>query len=507
MEATKSGTSNDLYSFSLSPDGILAVGEDGIAMRYSVDTEKFLVKLPPAAQEVEVETQPPETVESHWEVIQSGTSQTYFTDTFFLSTLRGWIIGHNGVILYTTDGGKTWKPQHTAATENWHRIVFIDKRHGWIAGNGVLLRTENGGETWQINREGLENIYFVCDIHFINPKIGWIGVNDGQTLHTCDGGKTFRLQKTGLTNAPIIDLHFINNKEGWAVTSQLMKGGYILHTIDGGDYWQVQAKTHHVGVGVHFINETTGWVVMANGSSLTTTDSGKTWKQTPSKIPEGSRLHNVKFRNHTQAWSIADGKKLLTTRNQGETWETVKGSFGNAPATTGDQSWIQRMATDASRADFNLTNTHILENGHGWVIGATIAAPRTGDDYAIGAEDTRYVQDTIGQVYNTTDFGKNWDHQLGEQSQTFRDVLFLDEQHGWISGNNGILLSTEDGGETWQQLQSGTTQRIVDVHFLSLEPKWGGRCYATQRYFIRKTAPNGQQTTDINSRHSKISTL
>ena len=310
-------------------------------------------------------------------------------------------------------------------------------------------------------------------MYFINPKVGWLGVNDGQTLYTNDGGKTFRLQKTNLGRDPITDLHFINMKEGWAVTPHLMKGGYILHTVDGGAYWQVQARTHKYGVGVRFMDKASGWVVLEDGTSLTTSDGGTTWKQSSSQMPDGVRLSAVKFRNHTEAWGIVNEKRLVTTRNRGTTWETVEGSFGSPSATTGNKNWIHKMAKEQSSASFNLTNAHILEDGHGWGVGAIIASPRVGYNIAIGDDDTHRVRDTIGQIYRTTDFGKSWHHQLGEQSGTFRDVLFLDEQHGWIAGNNGILLSTEDSGKTWKALDSGTTQRIVDIHFVSLQPKWG----------------------------------
>ena len=84
-ESQNSGTSNDLYSFSLSPDGILAVGEGGIAMRYSVDTEKFIVELPPAAEEMETDEKPVEAIEYHWEIVRQGSWQSKFTDTYFLS--------------------------------------------------------------------------------------------------------------------------------------------------------------------------------------------------------------------------------------------------------------------------------------------------------------------------------------------------------------------------------------------------------------------------------------
>ena len=271
---------------------------------------------------------------------------------------------------------------------------------------------------------------------------------------------------------PITDLHFINTKEGWAVTSRMMReGSYVLHTIDGGDNWQVQTRTHKYGRGVHFMNETSGWIVLANGASLLTTDGGTTWKQTLPKMSDGTRLHAIKFRNHTEAWGIANDKRLLITHNQGKSWEIINDSFVNPRSTVGDESWVHQMAKEQFLPAFKLTNAHILEDGHGWMVGVIVAAPRTADDYAIDIDEQG--QDTIGQIYSTTDFGKNWDHLLGKQWNTLRDVLFIDEQHGWIAGDNGALFSTEDGGKTWQPLESDTTQRIIDVHFTSFEPKWG----------------------------------
>ncbi|RYD70328.1 MAG: hypothetical protein EOP53_25615, partial [Sphingobacteriales bacterium] len=36
----------------------------------------------------------------------------------------------------------------------------------------------------------------------------------------------------------------------------------------------------------------------------------------------------------------------------------------------------------------------------------------------------------------------------------FRSIIFFDENYGWITGDNGILLGTTDGGETWNILHS-----------------------------------------------------
>ena len=473
-EPQNSGTSNDLYSFSLSPDGILAVGEGGIAMRYSVDTEKFIVKLPPVAQEV-TDTKPVETIEYHWKVVRQGNWQPAFIDTYFLSVQEGWTVGERGTILHTTDSGTTWYPQHTGVRNTLQRIVFIDEKHGWITGQGVLLRTENGGETWQVIRDGFKNFRNIRAIHFINPKEGWLGVDKGQTLRTLDGGKTWTLQKTGTTHQYITDLYFIDSRRGWAVAPQRRSGGLILHTADGGDYWQIQAKTHQRGIGLHFLNATSGWVVMENGTSLVTTDGGKTWHQTPrtdASMNTETSLRTVKFRNHFEAWAIDINGTIFATYNQAKSWEPIHASSRVENENGETENWIDRMANEQSHSiPIQITNAHLLPDGHGWAVGREQIFKR--EVYTADSGGTEATYKSTGQIYATADGGKTWQHQFDEPLNNLRDVLFFDEHNGWIAGDNGALLSTEDGGKTWSRLQTDTTDRIVNLHFISLDPKWG----------------------------------
>ena len=247
-EKQESGTENDLLGFSFSPEGMVAVGRGGIAMRYSIDTEQLPVTLPPIAEIVE-EPEPAEeevTVEEvtyHWDIIRRATWQTDFSDTYFLDEHTGWTVGRGGVIAHTTDGGETWLPQHSSVEADLHQVMFVDKLHGWITGSRMLLRTEDGGSTWQVVKGILQNFRRVNTMQFINPKEGWLGVGAAEMLHTTDGGLTWERQRTGMNENPIVDLHFINSLEGWAVLRERLdggarEGGVILHTTDGGNYWQ-----------------------------------------------------------------------------------------------------------------------------------------------------------------------------------------------------------------------------------------------------------------------------
>jgi hypothetical protein len=51
-----------------------------------------------------------------------------------------------GVVLATSDGGRTWHRLATPA--NAQTACFSDPRHGWLGANGLLYRTADGGRDW-----------------------------------------------------------------------------------------------------------------------------------------------------------------------------------------------------------------------------------------------------------------------------------------------------------------------------------------------------------------------
>src|SRR5918912_521079 len=43
-----------------------------------------------------------------------------------------------------------------------------------------------------------------------------------------------------------------------------------------------------------------------------------------------------------------------------------------------------------------------------------------------------------------------WTKQRSGSLAWLHAVYFLDENHGWAVGTKGVLLATDDGGETWR---------------------------------------------------------
>ena len=46
-------------------------------------------------------------------------------------------------------------------------------------------------------------------------------------------------------------------------------------------------------------------------------------------------------------------------------------------------------------------------------------------------------------------------------------IDFADSYHGWIGGKKGLLMATSDGGQVWQEQQSGINTTIKAIDFFN----------------------------------------
>lgn len=51
-------------------------------------------------------------------------------------------------------------------------------------------------------------------MHFVDADRGWLGGTEGYAANTTDGGRTWRLQRTGLSRA-IHTIQFSDARTGW----------------------------------------------------------------------------------------------------------------------------------------------------------------------------------------------------------------------------------------------------------------------------------------------------
>ncbi|MGH8010351.1 MAG: YCF48-related protein, partial [Candidatus Binatia bacterium] len=176
---------------------------------------------------------------------------------------HGWAVGHHGTILHSRDGGRTWTKQQVDSEKTIFSVSFVDALHGRASGDeSTFLSTDNGGETWNVQRievstVGLTEqtalavpdvIYYGID--FVDAQNGWMVGEYGNVRHTTDGGKTWDSQHLSLLDELVA--------KGKAPARDVMLMGAFFR--------------------VHFKDLNNGIIVGAGGTVAVTDNGGQTWR-------------------------------------------------------------------------------------------------------------------------------------------------------------------------------------------------------------------------------------
>jgi len=88
-------------------------------------------------------------------------------------------------------------------------------------------------------------------------------------------------------------------------------------------------------------------------------------------------------------------------------------------------------------------------------------------DMALGVHfvgEQGWIVGNSGLCLKTEDRGKVWTKVPFPDDESYKDVFFVG-QKGWIVGERGIIQHTEDGGKTWNKQTSNTKQSLMRVFF------------------------------------------
>ena len=81
-----------------------------------------------------------------------------------------------------------------------------------------------------------------------------------------------------------------------------------------------------------------------------------------------------------------------------------------------------------------------------------------------------------GLILHTEDGGQTWHSQQTNTLSWLEDVSFTDPQHGVAVGSNGTILRTEDAGETWKRVDKNLREWLYAVTFADASARLrGGR--------------------------------
>jgi photosystem II stability/assembly factor-like uncharacterized protein len=212
-------------------------------------------------------------------------------------------VGDRSMLTSTSDGGKTWKARKVpmeldtsggeslaAADPIFYAVKFTDAQHGWIVGEfGKIMYTADGGDTWREQERTLMEGTGFFDLLDL-PTLFGVHATDGQRAvtvgleghiaRTTDGGARWTFDKVDAGDIALVDPLYeateLPDGTAWAIGA----AGEVLRKGPADPAWRRAKIGQDVLTwlrGVHFSDDKHGWMVGGFGLVFRTTDGGKTW--------------------------------------------------------------------------------------------------------------------------------------------------------------------------------------------------------------------------------------
>jgi hypothetical protein len=305
-----------------------------------------------------------------------------------------------------------WVRQNSGTNAKLTDVVVLDSMTALVVGyNGTILKTNDAGRNWRLIAS--------------NGNIRWNAVA------------------------------FSNTQNGFVVGDQLTGAS----TTDGGEtwsYWFYSGPVNllsvtYAGENNVFFTDDSGWIHRS-------TDGGITWSETC--LTSGSPLQSSFFTStaytHYEGYAIASGSVFETT-NSGESWLLEYGI-------------PQNRSDFLFRGTFNDSNDAIFIVGYEGTINSTPLIYRKSstdttwneisfvwapihpsfklNDISAPGKKIAYTCGTNGIIFKTTNDGNDWSTTIPSscESISLNAIDFYNESRGFIVGDSGTILFTENGG-------------------------------------------------------------
>lgn len=167
-----------------------------------------------------------------------------------------------------------------------------------------------------------------------------------------------------------------------------------------------------------------------------TTDRGNSWEILSDK-PDSPMLRDLAFPSFNIGYAVGWNGKIIKTSDSGDTW-TDKPASGSA----------------ASRS---YNSCFFINNNIG---------------YAVGGNQT---EDSIQTIIKTTDGANTWNIQRDVFGNWLNSVFFVNDNLGFAVGDKGVVLKTENSGNTWTEISLNgvlADRNYNDVYFKDSNHGW-----------------------------------
>lgn len=227
-------------------------------------------------------------------------TRTTLTGVYFHDEQHGWVVGHDAIILRTTDGGQHWQKVYddpegeTPLLDVW----FQDEKRGLAIGAyGLYLVSEDGGANWDISElnvkdsnptevsdenetkaEDDDDFLDSYDLHLNSIALA----DNGKLYIAAEAGKVYRSDDFGnswlpLTLPYIGSLFGVLPVEGNTVLVFGLRG-HLFRSENAGETWQeIETPTQEMLTNGIVIEEDGIYITGLGGTILKSEDKGQSF--------------------------------------------------------------------------------------------------------------------------------------------------------------------------------------------------------------------------------------
>lgn len=376
---------------------------------------------------------------------------------------------------YSTDKGITWTEAQysgsiigsSSADLSSLELLYTSTGECIVGtGAGSIIRSGDYGKSWQ-KVAMFDGAYRLTNTLTRQNANTLHSFRETEYNRSVDNGKTW----SGMTKIPtdgnVVAALCNNNIISVAVNYTVEQKITFLESSDNGENWTVSsiATSLENVVDVSFLDSQTIVAFRSNTKPgfYLTTDKGKTWNsyldiQTP------VQLYDVHFTNNNRAFVIGDRKSIFSVNTADKTFQTkslIKLQSSNSSIT------ILRKMPDSSIVFCDLGNSSPVTStdfGSTWTQNEQIFGNTIVTDVYFRTSKNGYaiMPQQDGLFFETSNSGKTWEFVNTKNGKSYKaptikgpSFSFVNEKKGIVvvkdENNTTGILSTNDGGETWQE--------------------------------------------------------
>jgi len=232
-----------------------------------------------------------------------------------------------------------WTIQNSGVSTLLLEVDAINPNVAWILGdNGTVMRTTNGGNLWSSASGGAFGTDYISGIEAVSENLSFVNINPGfqsttQIYRTTDGGVNWNIvftQNPGFINS----IHMFDETNGIAVGNPSPAGSNwtILRTTDAGANW-ARIATEPTSIGTEIGSNLEGisvigshiWFTSQAGRIYHSANDGVSWNYY--SLPITGFMPRMHFNDTLNGLVSAFGTDQIRTTDGGVTW-AISGTAG-----------------------------------------------------------------------------------------------------------------------------------------------------------------------------------